>query len=200
MQSFVPKVSTKIELRKEFLDKRENFSVPAVERESERIAEMFFNSFDLTKIKVLHCFLPIAKFNEINTMWIFERIWHEFPRIETVVPRVNFQTNEIENLKFTSETKLTRNQWEIDEPERNEVVETKKVDVILVPLLCFDARGFRVGYGKGFYDKFLANCRPDSLKIGLSYFPPVAEISDIHEFDVRLDFCVTAEKVFETTD
>ncbi len=115
-----------------------------------------------------------------------------------LVPRVNFQTNAIENVKFTSETKLVKNVWDIDEPAQSGSVESWKIDAVLVPLLCFDARGFRVGYGKGFYDRFLKDCRADCLKIGLSFFAPVAEIADARDFDVKLDFCITPERIFTT--
>jgi len=165
---------------------------------SEAISNLFFDKFRLSRIKFLHCFVPIEKFNEIDTKLIFERVWREFPHVETIVPRVNFETNEIENLKFSPETVLTQNQWNIHEPSHNERVETKDIDLILVPLLAFDARGFRVGYGKGFYDRLLKNCRADCLKIGLSYFAPVQEIEDAREFDVKLDFCVTPEGIFNT--
>jgi len=164
-------------------------------QKSEQIAHGFFQNFKLNEISFLHCFLPIEKFNEIDTSFIFQKIWREFPRIETLTPRVNFQTNKIENLKFTPETELVKNEWEILEPVGGLPSKSAQIDLILVPLLCFDERGFRVGYGKGFYDKFLINCRTDCLKIGLSYFEPMAEIADAQEFDVRLDFCVTPEKV-----
>ena len=68
--------------------------------------------------------------------------------------------------------------------------------MVLVPLLCFDESGHRVGYGKGFYDRFLTKCRPDTQKVGLSYFPPVKEITDADSFDIRLDLCLTPEKVW----
>ena len=76
----------------------------------------------------------------------------------------------------------------------------KSIDMVLVPGLCFDGDGHRVGYGKGFYDRFLKTCRPDCIKIGLSYFEPVESIDDVHEGDVRLDFvshagsCVAATR------
>jgi 5-formyltetrahydrofolate cyclo-ligase len=188
----------KSELRKIYLARQKSLS-PAERREkSEAIANVFFQTFDLSVINFLHCFLPIGKFNEIDTNLILERLWREFPRVETLVPRVDFETNEIENLKFKNEMKLAENAWQISEPLHDEKVETEKIDIILVPLLCFDARGFRVGYGKGFYDKLLKNCRADCLKIGLSYFAPVAEIEDAQDFDVKLDFCVTPEGIFTT--
>lgn len=189
---------TKSELRKIYLAERKNLSPVEKKQKSERIGERFFANFDLTKTKFLHGFLPIEKFDEIYTKPIFERVWREFSHVETLVPRIDFTTNEIENLTFTSETELARNAWQIDEPARGERIEPEKIDLVLVPLLCFDERGFRVGYGRGFYDRFLKNCRADCLKIGLSYFAPVAEISDAEDFDVKLDFFVTPQKVVKT--
>ncbi len=187
----------KTELRKIYLARQRSFSPEEREVMSFSIAERFFENFDFSKIKFLHGFLPIEKFNEIDTRPIFEKIWRDLPNVETLVPRINFQMNEIENLKFSIETETVKNAWHIHEPTHDERVETKKIDLVLVPLLCFDERGFRVGYGKGFYDKFLKNCRADCVKIGLNYFAPVEEISDVNKFDVRLDFCITPEKIWK---
>ncbi len=187
----------KSELRKIYLAKQKNLSLVERKQKGERIVENFFTNFDLNKINFLHCFLPIEKFNEINTNLIFQKIWSEFLRIETLVPRVDFQTDKIENLIFAPKTELVKNAWEIFEPTHDATIETERIDLVLIPLLCFDARGFRVGYGKGFYDRFLKNCRADCLKIGLSYFAPVEEILDVREFDVRLNFCVTPERVWQ---
>ena len=70
----------------------------------------------------------------------------------------------------------------------------KKLDVIFVPLLAYDEKGNRIGYGKGFYDRFLANCKPDTLFVGLSFFPPEKNIS-VEETDVPLHYCITPEKI-----
>lgn len=188
---------TKAELRKTFLSRQKTFSVEEREVKSFAIAERFFQTFDLSKINFLHCFLPIEKFNEIDTRPIFERIWRDFPKVQTLVPRVNFHTNKIENLKFSLETETAKNAWHINEPIHDEFVETEKIDAVLVPLLCFDAQGFRVGYGKGFYDKFLMKTRNDCLKIGLNYFSTVEKISDKNEFDIALDYCVTPAKIWK---
>lgn len=185
----------KSELRKIYLARQKSLSAFERAEKSELLARRFFANFDLTKIHFLHCFLPIEKFNEIDTKPIFHRIWQDFPEVETLVPRVDFHANEIENLKFTRHTRLVQNEWTIDEPAHDELIETAKIDVVLVPLLCFDRSGLRVGYGKGFYDRFLQKCRPDCLKIGLSYFSPVAKIGDAHEFDVKLDCCVTPGEI-----
>ncbi len=187
----------KAELRKIYLIRQRNLSPVERTEKSRAIAGRFFQYFDLSEIEFLHCFLPIEKFSEIETTFIFRKIWREFSKIETLAPRVNFQTDEIENLKYAPEIELVRNVWQIAEPTGNDLIETAKIDLVLTPLLCCDRSGFRAGYGKGFYDKFLRRCRPDCLKIGLSYFEPVEVIADVNEFDVKLDYCVTPEKIYK---
>ncbi|SRR5258708_25354811 len=187
---------TKSELRKIYLARQRDLSAGERAEKSQQIASHFFLTFDLAQIKVLHCFIAIERFNEIDTTLIFQQLWSGFPQITTAVPRVNLKSNEIENLKFTRDTDLVQNLWKIHEPIHDEYIATERIDMVLVPLLCFDKQGHRVGYGKGFYDKFLGNCRPDCLKIGLSYFRPVNEVSDIGPHDTALDFCVTPEMIF----
>lgn len=112
------------------------------------------------------------------------------------MPRVDFKRDVLEHLEYNQETKLKKSHWGIYEPVGDELLDEKKFDVILVPMLAFDERGFRVGHGKGYYDKFLSLCRKDTRKIGLSFFEPVREIKDIKHFDVKLDFCITPEQIF----
>ena len=178
---------TKSELRKIYLAKLTALSTEERQVKSRAIAEFFFQKTDLANTRFLHCFIAIQKFNEIDTSIIFGRLWVEYPKITTVVPRVVFATGEMENLVFGPETETVQNAWNIHEPTHNEYVLTREIDVVLVPGLAFDTSGHRVGYGKGFYDRFLAKCRPDCLKIGLSYFAPVEKVSDAGAHDVRVN-------------
>ncbi|HLM61948.1 MAG TPA: 5-formyltetrahydrofolate cyclo-ligase [Pyrinomonadaceae bacterium] len=187
---------TKSELRKIYLARQKSFSDEERKTQSLAIAERFFENFSLINIRFLHVFLPIEKNREIDTSFVYKRLWKDFPEIVTIVSRVNFQTMTLENLKFDSLTNLVKNKWHILEPTENELFEIERIDAVLVPLLCFDRRGFRVGYGKGFYDKFLSECRTDCLKIGLSYFEPIDELFDAQNFDVRLDCCITPKEIF----
>lgn len=184
-------------LRKIYLDKRKSLSLEEGAEKSGLIAARFFSRFDLSVVRFLHCFVPIEKFREIGTHLIFERIWREFPRVTTLAPRVNFSSGEMESFVFKPGTPLAENVWQIREPAGGEIIEAEKIDLVLIPLLCFDRLGYRVGYGKGFYDVFLRKCRNDCLKIGLSFFEPVEKIIDPYAFDVKLDLCVTPETVYE---
>ena len=69
--------------------------------------------------------------------------------------------------------------------------------MILVPLLAFDRKGMRVGYGKAFYDKFLAGCKPDIIKVGVSILDPVESIDDVYEHDVPLSCCITPKEFYD---
>ena len=71
----------------------------------------------------------------------------------------------------------------------------KKIDVVFVPLLAFDLEGNRVGYGKGYYDRFLKNCTSECIKIGVSFFPPEKKINN-DTLDVNLNYCVTPDKIY----
>src|SRR5436190_21993333 len=97
---------TKSELRKIYLEKRRNISADELASESQRIAARFFESCDLSSVRVLHCFIPIAKFYEIDTSLIYGRIWSDFPEIETVVPRADLEGGAITHVTFTPATKL----------------------------------------------------------------------------------------------
>jgi 5-formyltetrahydrofolate cyclo-ligase len=189
----------KSELRKHYLQKQKALSAEERAQKSELIATRFFESFDLTGIRYLHCFIALEKFNEIDTLPIFKRLWRDHPGIATLVPRIEPEGFGLSHLHFRADTELVRNSWEISEPAHGTRVEPGMIDMVLAPLLAFDARGHRIGYGKGFYDRFLAQCRPDCMKIGLSYFPPAAEIDDAHRHDVALDAFVTPDRTYRIT-
>jgi 5,10-methenyltetrahydrofolate synthetase len=187
---------TKSELRRSYLAKRQLLSIDEHERSNAHIVARFFQLFDLSSIKVLHCFISVPRFGEVDTRPIFQRVWSDFPSVETVVPRINHRTNELENLRYAPDTELSYNRWQIGEPVHDDRVDASEIDIVLVPLLCFDRCGHRVGYGKGYYDRLLTRCRPDCKKVGLSTFPPIDEIADACDSDVRLDSCITPTDVF----
>lgn len=180
----------KSELRQSYLARQKAISPKDRAAMSEAIARRLFEKFDLRPVSCLHCFIPILKFNEVDTTPIIETVWSDHPNIQVLVPRVDFETREIRNLKFDRATELAKNAWDIEEPIHDALVDVGMIDVVLVPGLCFDRNGHRVGYGKGFYDRFLKTCRADCVKIGLSFFQPVEAIDDVHNGDVEVDFVI----------
>ena len=96
-------------------------------------------------------------------------------------------------------TKIKKNEYNIPEPVNGLNVPTEMIDVVFVPLLAYDKQGNRVGYGKGFYDKFLSECKSNVVKIGFSFFEPEEIIEDVFENDVKLDFCVNSDDIISFT-
>lgn len=186
---------TKQELRKIHLQKRLALTEATYLQLNHQLCENFFAGVDLSFVKVLHTFLPLEKNREPDTWAIIHRIRREFPHIRLSLPRVNNQTGELENFFFEGLHQLEKNLWGIPEPKQGVPTESEKIDMVLVPLLAFDLQGHRVGYGKGFYDKFLSTCRPSCQRVGLSLSEPVERIDDANSYDVALHYCVTPREV-----
>lgn len=188
----------KSDLRKIYLEKRASLSVAEVAAASRKIADRFFETVDLSGISRVHTFIRIPKFNEFDTSTIFYRLWQDHPGIATIAPRTDLATGTIGSVAFDAETEWNENSWGIREPAAGEVIEPSEIDLVIVPLLCFESEGHRVGYGKGMYDRFLAKCRPDCVRVGVSFFPPVDVIDDVSASDVALDMCLTPAAVYRT--
>ena len=112
-------------------------------------------------------------------------------------PKSNFEDNSMEALLINESTVYKTNKYLITEPKEGVILQPTTFDIVFVPLFVCDENGFRVGYGKGFYDKYLANCREDCVKIGFSYFEPIQKIEDVNEFDIPLNMCITPNNVYE---
>ena len=187
---------TKKELRKIYLNRRKELSDEAFRQLNERLCDNLFVKVKVSQIQVLHTFLPIEKNREVNTWLIIDRIRKDFPQVRISVPKINNQTSELEHYYFEDKDQLETNTWEIPEPIKGVPTPIEKIDAVLVPLLAFDRQGHRLGYGRGFYDRFLANCRPHCMKIGLTFFEMEEKIEGIGEKDIPLDMVITPESVF----
>ncbi len=160
------------------------------------MAAQFFDYFSFLPSDTVHTFLPIPHRQEPDTQPIIARLWQQ--GVTLVISKSKLTDHTLSHYLYTPETLLQPNRWGVPEPtEEGEPFPVKEVDAVLVPLLAFDRQGHRVGYGKGYYDRFLSQCRPDTQKIGLSLEPPVDVIEDTHPLDIRLDCCVTPEQVWK---
>ena len=182
---------TKSELRKKYKKLRSQLSETEIDDLSFKIANT------LLKLKIwehafYHIFLTIEENKEINTDHILSILSGKDKNI--VIPKSDFASGLMSHFLLTDSTKLIKNTHNIPEPIDGIEIASNKIEVVFIPLLAFDKQGNRVGYGKGFYDKFLSNCNPETIKIGLSFFEAEENISDISEHDIKLDYCVTPEK------
>ena len=180
----------KKDLRKIYLEKRMTLSKDEVNFLSEKIFDEFILQINVIENQKVSIFLPISKFNEINTLEFIKFLWSK--KLNVFIPKII--DKDLISVIFTSETVLIQNSWGILEPLSNQNEETV-FDYVITPLLYCDSFGNRVGYGKGFYDKFFQTINSDAKKIGVNYFAPTDIIDDISELDVKLDYLITPDEI-----
>jgi 5-formyltetrahydrofolate cyclo-ligase len=187
----------KNELRKSALLQRQQYSEEKCAQMSNEIADLFLDNsfFDLSKISYLHIFLPIQHKKEVDTFPIFTKVLSLFPQIKIVLSKCDFTDCSMTHFLYSKDMELKENAYGIPEPVSGTEINPGLLDMVLVPLVVVDQKGNRIGYGKGFYDRFLTACKPDCKKVGLSFENPVTLIP-AEPFDIPLDFCITPEKIF----
>lgn len=182
----------KKELRIKYKKLRQSFSFEEIEEKSLAIANQILQ-LDIWGKTYFHLFLPIEEQKEVNTEYVLHILAGKDKEI--VISKSEFATTSMTHYLLTDNTKIKKNEYNIPEPTNGLSVPTEMIDVVFVPLLAYDKQGNRVGYGKGFYDKFLSECKLNVVKIGLSFFEPEELIEDAFENDVKLDFCVTPNRI-----
>ncbi len=185
---------TKKELRIKYKALRNALTADEVEDKSLAIANKLLH-LDIWNKTYFHLFLSIEEHKEIQTEYILQILAGKDK--EVIVSKSDFDTCSMTHYLLTDNTRLKKNEYGIPEPMDGIQVPDNKIDVVFVPLLAFDTTGHRTGYGKGFYDRFLSNCKEDVIKIGLSFFDAEGEkITDVNPTDIVLDYCITPNKVY----
>ena len=183
---------TKKELRLNFTTVRNSLSKEEIHSSTTSIFK-HLEALPIWDYTYYHVYLSIVEKKELDTTALLNKLFNK--RKKVIVPKISNSSN-LKHFELRQDTQLVKNNWGIPEPESGTQVTENLIDLVFVPLLAFDSQGHRVGYGKGYYDRFLSQCRKDVVKIGLSLFDPVQSISDIEETDIRLDYCVTPDRIY----
>lgn len=186
---------TKAALRRAALARRRALAPAEIARRSEQLRAGLFRRFPVAEWHWLHLFLPLLAKSEPDTWPIIRQLWDEHQAPRLAAPVVQPDGISLRHYELAPATPLAANRWGILEPLPDPAAEIlpTQLDAVLVPLLACDQRGHRVGYGGGFYDRFLTQCQPGALFIGLSILDeePVPEIADVLPTDVPLHACLT---------
>ena len=183
---------TKKELRKKYKELRNDLSFDAIEDLSLQIANQALK-LPIWNFENYHIFLSIHEHKEVQTDYLLHILNGKDKNV--IVSKSDFETRTMNHVLLTDNVAIKKNEWNIPEPQNGFSVADNQIDVVFVPLLAYDVFGNRVGYGKGFYDLFLSKCKPDVVKIGLSFFDPEEIIEDVFLEDVRLDYCITPDTI-----
>lgn len=189
--------SLKQSLRKELIAKRNTMSPEEVTKLSNQIFERWCNRFSIRKVSYLHVFQSIVDSNEVQTQPYMDYIRRKHPQVRVVVPVVDKAAGDLKHAYIEDDIQLIPNRWGIPEPKMPvTMIYPLEIDMVLVPMLAFDAEGNRLGYGAGYYDKFLELTRPNCIKIGLCFeMGRQAELLPSEAHDVKLDFVVTESTI-----
>ena len=178
---------TKEQLRIKFKKRRKELNSSQVDFLSRLILDQLIDSgINLSKQNACS-FLPIVNSNEVNTYYILDYLKSFGSNI--YLTKTLFEEKKLELIKVEDVRDTKINTYNIPEPENGIPAFPSELTLVFVPLLAFSKDGHRVGYGGGFYDRFLRNIK--GLKIGLSLFDECSKIQDIEHSDIQLDYCFT---------
>ncbi|UXX80734.1 5-formyltetrahydrofolate cyclo-ligase [Reichenbachiella carrageenanivorans] len=193
MSETTPKVDKK-KYRTVYLRKRKMLSAKDFDRMNARLLLHFHSFLQNHNVLLIHSFLSIDKNKEVNTWPLIESLKNQGKQI--VISKSSMTSNELTHYLFEDYKQLKENKYHIPEPEYGTLVSPTALEMVLIPLIVFDRKGHRLGYGAGYYDRFLADCAPHCLKVGLSLAPPLDEIPFAEAHDIPMDFCITPIGVY----
>lgn len=185
----------KLEARKMFRSRRNDLT--EVERSKmDDLLLIQFQGVELPFINNVLSYWPITEHKEPNTHLFTDYLEFRYPGLQTLYPKSDIETHQMTAVMVNEDTHFVKNLYSVYEPESGDIIEPDQLDMVIVPLLAVDRKGYRVGFGKGFYDRFLANCNENCIKVGFSYFDPIEALEDCSQFDVPLDLCITPQAVY----
>jgi len=180
----------KVALRKHLLKKRDSTSFDLMGIHSEKILSKLMKTKIISEAESIACYYSIG--SEVQTV---ELITHLLDKKKSVsLPRISSSAMSFRIIDDLS--KLDKGEFDIPEPRDNAPIQEKH-DVILVPCVGLDGDGNRIGYGQGFYDKYLEG--NGAIKIALSYSKQIVKSIPVTDEDIRMDWIITEKDVIKTS-
>ena len=180
----------KQELRLKYKELRKALSEEEIEDQSLQLANNALK-LPIWEKTNYHIFLPISEKKELNTEYLLHILQGKDKTI--IVSKSDFKTLEMKHILLQENTVFKNSPYGIPEPVAGIEILPNQIDVVFVPLMAFDGKGNRLGYGKGFYDRFLKRCKPETIFVGLSLFEAEVEIPS-EENDISLHYSITPNK------
>lgn len=182
-------------LRKHFKAVRNNLSEKEVISNSADICHKITSHPHWQKAKVIMCYLAFG--NEVNTKSIIAKAWQENKQV--IIPVCDTQTIAIIPSLLHSFEDLEPRTMGILEPKEGKLhpVDPKIIDLVLIPGVAFDLSGHRLGFGAGYYDRFLPQLKPSTPKIALAHQVQISNTALPHDhYDVPMDYICTEKNFF----
>ena len=142
----------------------------------------------------VHLFLPIKEKNEVDIWPTIKQLQNTNEVLGTSI--FDSATDHVNHVEILKTANFITGDYNIPVPTKFNPISLNVFDTIIIPLLCYDKKGNRIGYGKGIYDRILEKCNVNCKKIGVSLFAAEQQIPS-NEHDIKLDFCITPNKVIK---
>lgn len=172
----------KTALRKQIREQKRAMTPEQIEEKSRRLAELFLASEAYQRAKTIYGYLPYNQ--EVRTVPMLEQALRDGKQV--AVPKV--YGDEMKFIYLPDLSAVEKGYSGIPEPVADEPVADDTEALVLMPGLAFDPQGHRIGYGGGFYDKFLS-AEPSHPTLALCYDFQVLPVLETEEFDIPVD-CV----------
>lgn len=170
----------KTELRREIRARKRAMTEAEIEERSAKLAQLFFASRAYQNAKTIYGYLPYNQ--EVRTVPMLERALKDGKKV--AVPKVYGE--EMKFLYLDDLNAVAKGYAGIPEPIADEPVAHDETALVLMPGLAFDPQGHRIGYGGGFYDKFLA-AEPNHPTLALCYEFQMLPKLDVEDHDIPVD-------------
>ena len=190
-------MNSKTEIRKSLLSLRNSLSTKEITTGSSEIVARLMRIEEIRKAATLMVYLSFG--SEVRTDDLIRWCWEEGKRI--VVPFCHVESRELTACRIDGFDELKTGHYGIRAPKEGLLrpVDGREIEVILVPAVAFDRRGYRIGYGGGYYDRFLPRT-PQAVKIGVAFASQIIEEIPVDGHDLPVDLIVTEREVIVPAD
>ncbi len=174
----------KDKLRKEILEKRNLLDKKELLKKSKKIIRKLKSLKNFKKAKTIMFY--VSKDNEVYTHDIIKK---SLKKKKIIVPVTDFKNKDLVPSELNDFSELEPGYYNVLEPKNVKEVDVNEIDIVIVPGVVFDKNGNRIGYGEGYYDKFLKKTK--ALKIGLAFGFQVVDEIESEETDVPVDLIIS---------
>ena len=175
----------KSELRQIIKEQKRAMTPEQIESASARLGELFLNCDLYKQAQTIYFYLPYNQ--EVRTIPMIERAWAEGKRV--AVPKV--YDDEMRFIYIEDFSGVAKGSFGIPEPVEDAPVAEDPHALVLMPGLAFDREGHRIGYGGGYYDKYL-NAQPGHPTVALCYEFQMFPVLETEEHDIPVDYVLWA--------
>lgn len=181
----------KKEIRRKMIEMRDTLPKDIIEEKSRVIQEKLYELNYYKKAKNIMFYVDTR--NEVRTLDAIKKSIYLGKKVfvPKVINKCDMLAVRIKNLD-----ELKQGHFGILEPVSGEIINPKELEAVVIPGVAFDKRGCRLGYGGGYYDRFLQNLKADAIKIALAFEFQILDELPKEEYDILMDIIITEKRIY----